>query len=615
MQENVSNSEFARLVLFYQYRAERFWHNKYISFYYMSKSKVFVVPNLLATPHDKQNNIFHLLLFLYQCRAPKDETNVFVVPSPSSTTSKISSASPPFDKTFIFLIASDDVSWRLRQCLTLSLAALQQELPYAKYRGKLLHLYQKLSQDSEAEVRVIAASSLFRYCGHLKEAYQKENQNQNNFEPVFEQSIMAIMRRLALDESEEVRLALSSNVLPLSTLLSEQCFEKNIIAFLLEVLGKEESIMIQTNFLLGLSKFSGKVDLTQSLSAIKDSVEAVIQRSQANWRTRRSVLLTLVDIAKFCDAIYFSENFKLFYTQLLEDPVFAVRRSASLILPIISKHYGIQWAREHLVAVLEKFCHDSRYLYRFVALFGIVEMVQPQLFPQPYSYLEDLKKLVKTPEATTAHRALAKIVKSLGRLQEELGSERYKAILQLTDDVNYSSSFLSDIYTEAEFRTLEGLNLNIYSVESGDLCHSAPYLQGILELIHNTFLPIITYLHKDPTENVQMGAICTLGVVSDFVTKLSEEAAQEWVQESCTQLSGSELQVIGKEVEDEFVPGDYNSAGEVEKHISSMGKESTDPEPLEVTPSPISRIEEKLDLTLSTETDCLQPEKRVLPLI
>uniref|UniRef100_A0AAR5Q066 TOG domain-containing protein n=2 Tax=Dendroctonus ponderosae TaxID=77166 RepID=A0AAR5Q066_DENPD len=513
----------------------------------------------------------------------------------------------------------DDASWRLRQSLALSLATLQQQLPYGKYRCKLLALYQQLAQDAEAEVRVVAASSLFRYCGYLKESYQTEEENENNFEPVFEQSVMAIIRRLALDDSEEVRLALSSNVLPLSTLLSEQCFEKNIIAFLLEVLSREDSIMIQTNFLLGLSNFSGTVDLTQSLSAIKGSVQAVIARSQANWRTRRSILLTLVDIARFCDSTYFSENFQQYYTSLLEDPVFAVRRSASLVLPVIAKHYGIKWAREYLVEVLEKFCNDSRYLYRFVALFGIAEMVQPQLFPQPESCLEGFRKLLRAPDPK-AHRALAKIAKSCRCVQRELSKEKYQSILKLKGELNYSSSFLSDIYTEAEFAKLKALNGSVYSVGSEDLgdCR-APYLQGVLQLIHNTFLPIIRYLNGDPTENVQIGAICTLGLVWDFIARLSQEEAQEWVQEACRQLPSAELEIIQKEVEDEFISADYKPS-----------------EPLESTPTPItltpSYVEEKLDfislfrtITLTPATDeskCGKPktkldqaEKRVLPLI
>ncbi|XP_066158013.1 serine/threonine-protein phosphatase PP2A 65 kDa regulatory subunit-like [Euwallacea fornicatus] len=443
---------------------------------------------------------------------------------------------------------SDDISWRIRQRLANNIALIQQQVPNGKYRGNILALMQKLAQDSEPEVRVLIASNLFGYCENLKKSYATHGED--NFEAVFEQSIMAAIQKLALDESENVRLALCSNILPLSSLLGEECFKKNIVSFLLEALINEESIVIQAKYLFGLSSLSDKVDLTDSLDAIKNSIRTVIVRSHTNWRARRSVVATFVDVAKFCSSDYFSTNFKAYYATLLGDSIFAIRRTAATILPVISKHYGIKWSSEHLIPFFTTFTRDTRYLYRFVALFGISEMVRPYLCPEPGAFLGDWRRFFERdgeePDKNVL-LAFAKIIKTSHLIQKELTEEKYVSMLSLKDELSYVSHLDADIYLEQDFAymSLKYKNLNLYSVEDEEFKDTNwPYLQGILNLIYNKFLPILDTLNKDPTENVQIGAICTLAEISEFITKLNQEESEEWVQKALKLLTNEEISMV-----------------------------------------------------------------------
>ncbi|XP_066253195.1 serine/threonine-protein phosphatase PP2A 65 kDa regulatory subunit-like [Euwallacea similis] len=453
---------------------------------------------------------------------------------------------------------SDDVSWKIRQRLASSIALIQQQVLHGKYRGKIVALLQKLTQDSDPEVRMLVALNLFNYCEHLKESYA--TYGEKNFEAVFEQSIMVAIQKLAVDESENVRLALCSNILPLRSLLSEECFKKNIVSFLLETLINEESIAIQAKFLFGLSSLSDKVDLTDSLDEIKNSIRAVIVRSHTNWRARRSVVATFVDVAKFCSSDYFSTHFKAYYATLLGDSIFAIRRTAATILPVISKHYGIKWSSEHLVPFFTTFTRDTRYLYRFVSLFGISEMVRPYLCPEPGTFLGDWKRFFERGFLNEeidkrALLAFAKIVKTSHLIQKELREEKYVSMLSLKDELSYVSHLDADIYLEQDFTnmSLKYKNLNLYSVEDAELNGTNwPYLHGLLNLIYNKFLPILDTLNKDPIENIQIRAICTLAEISEFITKLNQEESEEWVQKALKLLTNEEISVIIEEIHNGF---------------------------------------------------------------
>ncbi|KAL1494887.1 hypothetical protein ABEB36_010402 [Hypothenemus hampei] len=507
--------------------------------------------------------------------------------------------------------SSDDPSWRVKQRLAFNVATLQERIPSAKFRGRLLALFQKLARNFEPEVRVLIASNLFVYCKNLRTSYLFKSESENNFEAVFEQSIMPIIQGLAADECEDVRLSLSSSILPLSTLFGRDCFKRNIAPFLLQVLSKEASIVVQTNFLLGLSSLSDNADLDQSLEAIKNVIRIIIVRSHSSWRTRRSILTTFIHIAKFCDADYFQDNFKIYLAALLGDQVFAVRRSACLILPILSKHYGIKWASKHLVPFFTMFAKDLRYLYRFVSLFGMTEMIIPHLCIEPESLLGDWKNFIHKPDHK---KTFIKVIKSCHLIQKELKQEKYNEILKVNAEQDYNSK-VSDmnIYFENDFDQLKDQysQTNVYSVEDRDLeSEQWSYIQGILNLVYNKFLPIIEMLSKDPTENVRIRVVYNLKEISNFITRLSTEENEEWIQEAMKSLTQEENDIINEEIQ-----LDFNSRpSKFEDFAESLDTRLVDNEEPDLSQSIVienSKVPDDYDIMneIKQENECSQNEQ------
>ncbi|CAG9760547.1 unnamed protein product [Ceutorhynchus assimilis] len=444
--------------------------------------------------------------------------------------------------------ACDDSSWKIRQHLANSLASLQQKIPHPKYRGKLIALFQRMSCDFDDEVRIFIATNVFAHCDNLRESYRSQIHQDDNFEPVFETSFMPVIERLALDENESVRLALSSNILPLREILSEECFKKNVVSFLLEVLNLENSTAVHTKFLLVLTSLSDSVNFSESLGAIRNAINTVIKRSKSNWRTRRSILITFTDVAKVCTAEYFADNFKTLYAALLSDSVFAVRRSASLILPILAKHYGMKWASEHLIPYLTDLAQDSRYLYRFVALFGIADLVNSPLRQQNV-LLSNFQTIV--PDNKNALLSLARINRMNDLIQKKLNEENFLSIIKFQEETSTLESNC-DIYVENDLDKLK--QTDVFSLEEGDFTgkDSYPYLEGVLYLILAKFLPLVETLFYDLTENIEIKAISTLGEITKFVNKITKELSEEWVQESLKKVEKEDMLRIEEEPSGDF---------------------------------------------------------------
>lgn len=454
--------------------------------------------------------------------------------------------------------ASDLQSWKMRQHLANNISEFQRCIPYPIYRGKILALFQKLAQDIDATVRTIMAKNISKYCKNLLESYTVHPHQENNFEAIFKQSIMPTIDKLAIDEYEDVRLALSSNIFEICSILSEDCINETMLPFLQKILMPDESIGILANYLQGLNYVSSKIDLSKSLNSISTVIKTVLTLSQSNWRSRRGILTTFIDISNFCKPDYFSSELKIYFATLLGDQVFAVRRSATLIVPFLAKRYGIKWSREHLVPYVISFYQDKKYLYRFVPLFGISEMIKPFLCESPESYLNDFKKIIEDNDNINNKKALislARIVKTSKVIENNLEKEKYSKLLSFTDELDYVSSSDPKIYSETAFSELQEKykKENVYSVEPIDFENDhQPYLEGILFFIHEKFLSVLEILSKDDMDNIAVRAVVTLGEVQDFIAKVNKECKEPWVENSLKQLTAEELLNIDNELKSEL---------------------------------------------------------------
>ncbi|XP_076266483.1 uncharacterized protein LOC143200083 [Rhynchophorus ferrugineus] len=449
---------------------------------------------------------------------------------------------------------ADHQSWKMKEHVASKLPDFQRYLPYATYRGKILQLFQKLSEDYEMLVRCEVARNASEYLKYLLESYKSRPHEENNFEHVFEQSVMPVIRKLAEDECDDVRLALSINILDTSPLLGDDCSKKTLVPLLQQVLTQQESVGILANYLRGFGSISDKCDPTKCLDAIITCIRLVLARSQADWRSRRAILTTFVDLTKLCAPEFFSDKFKIYFATLLGDQVFAIRRSASLVVPVLTKQYGIKWAMDHLVSYFLSFYQDRKYLYRFVSIFGISEMIQPFVCKSPSSYLHDIRVICEDVGNVNNKKALlclAHVSKLVKAIENELNTEEYSKYAKLRSQESYLRCSDTKIYSETNYEDLRNKyeDLNVYSVQETDFTGDhIPYLEGLLQLIYRKFLSVLKTLCKDPTNNVSNRAVETLGQVQDFIRKLNEELKDPWVEKCLKQLNQEEISEIESEL-------------------------------------------------------------------
>lgn len=433
------------------------------------------------------------------------------------------------------------------------MAMIQTTIKHNKFRGRIIAIYQKLVKNFENEVRVKAAKSLYTYSESLKLSYEEQNMIEN-FKPVFQQSILPQIKILINDISEEVRLAVAENLLKFSSLLDADLFKIEILSLVTEILESETCMAIHESILHGLNQLPETVDLTQSLHSIKNVVRNLIINSQSRWRIRRNLLVAFTHISRFASKDFFAENLKINYAALLGDPVFAVRRSAAIILPLLAKQYSINWTLENIIPFFTMFTKDIRYLYRYVPLFGIEELINSSVNQQD-KYLEDFKCLVTHSNEDVSKKAVTSVVKIsklTTKINEKLDDEKCKDILSFSKNVSqYKDTDKIDIYAEDMLDTLKKFSdCNIFTVDEQSLkINSCTYLEGILYLIYTKFLGVVINLYEDEIINIQIRALYILREIREFTNKLETELKDTWVQQIFEKLQNDELEVIDKEID------------------------------------------------------------------
>ncbi|CAH1967689.1 unnamed protein product [Acanthoscelides obtectus] len=448
---------------------------------------------------------------------------------------------------------SEDLYWTLRQKLAINIADLQVAIPFGKTRGKILAMYQKLLRDFEANVRKQAVKSLGDYCQSLKNTYQSQPKQEDNFEPVFVQSILPHIKALSSDHNDEVRAVLSSTLISLISVLSEDCFKQHVLPLIVEMLETDTSPQIQANILKNLNFLPATMDLTRPFHSLKGVLRSLIANSSTHWRTRRCLLVGFMHIAKVTDKEYFEENLKVYYAALLGDKVFAIRRTAPAILPLLVKYFGINWTTEHIIPYFNMFRKDVNYLYRYVPLFGIKELISPSVDTHDKQYLKGFQSLVQTGNKNAA-RILAKINLMVDKLQSKLEEPACKDIVSLKESIIFD--FKDDnvgLYAEDTLDIIQEYhNCDIFNVTEKDVEEDNVYIKGLLQIIYTRFFNLVLNLFEDPIVNIQIRSIFILTKIRELVDTLRKELEQDFVKTCLKALSEEEMEAISKEVEEEM---------------------------------------------------------------
>ncbi|KAL3268201.1 hypothetical protein HHI36_007326 [Cryptolaemus montrouzieri] len=232
---------------------------------------------------------------------------------------------------------SKDKSWKIRQRVALLIDRMVQTFEDEEFVGNLFDIYEVLVIDENTEV------------SRFKNPKQK-------FEEVFLEKCMPILMALITDDSDEVQIALSSKIILLSTIISDGCFKNNILPIIISGLEKDKPLLFKENLLKNLDYLPDDVDLIEAFTSLNKIVQHILVTSETSWRTRRSLLITFV-----------------------HDKVFAVRRTATLILPILAKRFGANWLVNEMTPHLHVILNDDKYLLRYIILFSIQELINPSI--------------------------------------------------------------------------------------------------------------------------------------------------------------------------------------------------------------------------------------------
>nr|CAI5834841.1 unnamed protein product [Callosobruchus analis] len=454
-----------------------------------------------------------------------------------------------------------DQSWKLRQKLAIAIPEVQEAIPFGKTRGKILAMYQRLLRDEEAEVRKLAVRSLVEYCQSLKKTYQSPPKQENNFEPVFLQSILPHVRALSTEHNDEVRAVLSSTLISLISVLSEECFKQHVLPLVVEMLETDISPQIQANILQNLNSLPATMDLSKPFHSLKGVLRSLIVNSSTHWRTRRCLLVAFMHITKVTNKEYFIENLKVYYAALLGDQVFAIRRTAPVILPLLVKYHGMNWTEEHIIPYFNMFRKDRNYLYRYVPLFGIMELISPSIDHHDKQYLKG--SLLSSANKSVA-KILAKISMMVDKIKAKLEEDACKDILSLKDSIIFD--FKEDnlrLYAEDTLDILEqNHNCDIFNVTDKEVEEDNVYIEGLLKIVYTQCISIVLTLFEDPTVNIQIRSIFILTKIKEIVDKLGRELEQDSVKACLNTLSKEELDAISKEVEKEMTIKKEDSSSE-----------------------------------------------------
>lgn len=413
--------------------------------------------------------------------------------------------------------------------------------------------------------------------------------------------IFPLIQYLDQDVSPEVKEGLSMVITSLSSLLGVENTKTLLLPLITNSLLNDSS-RVRENIISNLNNIISVIGITDIADTVLKIVFELVNNSASVWRTRRNLIVTINYIARQSGKEYFDTNLKALYQKLLSDGVYAVRKTAPLILPILIKNFGFKWASGSVVPLFLIFSEHRHYLYRFVCLFCIDELVTPTLESNFESattaddiqnknrlkYLQQVRNIIvnQAEEEETINKT-KELLKRLNRLNKTLkikfNEEEWISNALAFLDQNHVAD--DDIKKYAE-DTIEMFkrdnNLDIMNVSKDEIIlkNDDVYLEGVLNLILNKCLTVLRSLYKDPVPNIQLKVAMTLKKIANFSKSLDAEFEKEWARDILK--DDEEDDVNMKEV-----------CREVKEDVSQN---------VETKEQTTERVEEKPDATTEEET-------------
>lgn len=443
-----------------------------------------------------------------------------------------------------------DVAWRVRCKVASCIDQIQKVLGASISRKYLIAMYQNLCKDDEAQVREEAAKNIVKFCENLREYCQNEEEQEESFEELIKEKIVPLIKTLYEDKNDYVRAAIAWYVMPFCSLLDSEIVKTELLPLVKYTIEHEQYPVVKENIARNLDSLIGVMGMPSVMDSIQKLMEDLIYTSDSKWRIRRDVLITFLHVCKQCNKEFFNDKLKDIYVRLLYDPVYAVRKTAPLILPILIKYFGTSWAYG-LVPTILAFAQENNYLHRYIPIFAIDEIVEPTLDTKPINYLDTLKDFCLNTDPNTKDKAVRLLIKTkllhkfLKKQLEQDWVEEYKEKINIDDyPPENIKMYAEDIYDAF----MAGGSYNITNLDAIPEEEEESYIAGVLFMCNKYFLETIQQLLADDVINVTVRAKCSLIKIIKFTIKLEGELNDSWIEEVIKDVPEKEIEELEEEI-------------------------------------------------------------------
>ena len=248
---------------------------------------------------------------------------------------------------------SEDTNWRVRLTVTDKLNEIL-NFPNIdnKFKQTCVHIFAKLVDDTEAEIRNVCCLRLEEITKILK--------NENNFDKILQN-----LRKLEKDQKNFVRGALASNILKICSLVGIKKTNDYIFPTFLTLI-KDENLEIRMTLINNLSELNKVIEINNIIESIMPSIKEI--SANRSWRVRIQVMEIIPILAKlFNQQLFMNHIFPICITSLT-DSVFSIREAGCKLFVVIYKDVKNDEFEKKLLEKLNELCNSTSYLLRNTVL-------------------------------------------------------------------------------------------------------------------------------------------------------------------------------------------------------------------------------------------------------
>lgn len=290
--------------------------------------------------------------------------------------------SSQIDDLFASLITLiSDPSWRVRYMVADRFDSLTINFNDDKFTLKLIPYIISLMKDNEAEVRKAISKQLPKFSKLVNEA--------DSTKSIVLKEIVPVVNQLSMDESENVRSALASEITGLAPILGKDATIDYLLPIFVEML-KDEYSDVRLNIISNLEIVNEVIGIELLSESLMPAITALA--NDKLWRVRLAIIQQIPLLAEQLGISFFDETLGQLCMEWLWDPVYSIREAAVLSLQKLTKFFGEEWSKNEIInKILNKrqtkdfdnFICRITCLFTFDKLISVVsvETVKDYLYP------------------------------------------------------------------------------------------------------------------------------------------------------------------------------------------------------------------------------------------